>query len=295
VAFNFHYPSLSAFPIAVLRLFGLYRGALILSFHGADVHEERGATGIERALWSFVLHRATAIVACSRALAVEVGKFAGAPPERVRAIHNGLDLPHFVSNVDRTAEPTAALRDREFIVSVATFEHKKGLDVLLRAFAELRSAHPRLALVLVGRTSPVEAELRMLARELHVAGDVFFYADVPHSQIGLFLERARVFCLASRSEPFGIALLEAAAYHLPVVASRVGGIPEVVIEGETGLLVEPGDAQALAAALDRVLRDGALARGLAERFHQRVAARFSWRRAYDDYRALVPRMEPSRT
>lgn len=291
VAFNFHFASLSAFPIAVLRRLGLYRGALILSFHGLDLRDARAGGRFAHALWKFVFRSATAIVGCSRALAADVTQFAGRSAERsggVRTIHNGVDISHLVATVDRTAGVPAALEGREFILSVATWERKKGLDVLLRAFAQVRRTHPRLALVLVGRASHAESELRALAHELGITADVFFYKDVSHERVGLFLEHARAFCLASRAEPFGIAILEAGAYHLPVVASRVGGIPEIVIDGESGLLVEAEDAPALAAALDRVLRDRPLARDLGERLHQRVASEFSWRRAHDAYRALVP-------
>src|SRR5438105_4097512 len=183
----------------------------------------------------------------------------------------------------------AALADREFIVSVATLEHKKGHDVLLRAFARLRRAIPGegLALVLVGRSDAAEPRLRTLTNELGLSHDVFFCTDVPHQQVGVFLERAKAFCLPSRSEPFGIAILEAGAYRLPVVASRVGGIPEIVIDGENGLLVPPDDVEGLTAALHRVLADPDSARVFGERLHQRVATEFSWKRAYDEYRTLA--------
>ena len=294
LAFNFHYPGLSALPIALLRFFRLYRGALILSFHGTDLHAARTAGRTERALWRFVLHYTTAVVACSRALAAEVRGFAGEMPGHVHAIHNGVDIDYLVSSVDRTAVMPRALADRAFILSVATFEHKKGLDVLLRAFAEIRHTNPGLALVLVGRSSHAEPQLRQLASDLYLAEDVFFCPNIPHPQVGLFLERAKVFCLPSRSEPFGIALLEAGAYRLPVVASRTGGIPEFIADGETGLLVEPDDAQGLAHALNRILSHTQLARDLGERLYRRAATDLSWRRAYEEYRALLAHTGPPR-
>lgn len=290
VAFNFHYASLAAFPIALLRLFHLYQGELILSFHGADLTTARKGGRIERALWGFVLDNTTAIVACSRALAADVREFAGARGGRVRAVLNGLDIDRFVSSIDRASGLPPGLRDREFILSVATLEQKKGLDVLLRAFADVRRANPGLALALLGRSHGAEADLRALANELNVSDDVFFCNKVPHPQVGLFLERARAFCLPSRSEPFGIAILEAGAYRLPVVASRVGGIPEIIVDGETGLLVEAGDSEALACALNRVLRDRDLARNLGARLYDSVRSNLSWRRAYQEYRTLVPRL-----
>lgn len=288
VAFNFHYPSLSAFPIAVLRFLGLYRGALILSFHGTDLRTARGVGRIERALLKWVLRRATAIVACSQGFAADVADFADQRgKDRVHAIYNGLDIDHFVGAVDRTIALPAELRDRRFVLSVSTFDDKKGLDVLVRAFVDVRRANPGLALALVGGAGSAEPDLRALAGKLGIAEDVFFFQNLPHTQVGLFLERAAAFCLPSRTESFGIAILEAGAYRLPVVASDIGGIPEIVIDGETGLLVEPGDPTALASALNRVLADGAFARDLGEGLRRRVADRFSWSRAYEEYRALV--------
>jgi glycosyltransferase involved in cell wall biosynthesis len=286
-AFNFHYPSLDAFPIALLRRAGLFHGALILSFHGSDLQELLGAGRLERWFWRFLLRQASAVVACSQALAAEVRRFAGKIPAQVHAIHNGVDIGNLMREVDRSASPPAALLEREFILSIATFERKKGLDVLLRAFARVRRTHPRLRLVLVGRSGPEENRLRVLAVELGIEDDVLFYSDVPHSQVGLFLEHAKVFALPSRAEPFGIVVLEAGAYRVPVVASKVGGIPEIVVDGESGVLVEPENPEALAGALERVLADDAWARGLGERLHRRVATGFSWDRAHQAYQALL--------
>jgi glycosyltransferase involved in cell wall biosynthesis len=289
VAFNFHYTSLNAFPVALLRFCRLYRGALILSFHGLDLHAARGGGRVERVLWKFVLHCATAVVACSRALAAEVGGFAANKIAPVNAIHNGVDIDYLMSSMDRKAALPKALNGREFILTVTTFEHKKGLDVLLRAFAKIRRPHPGLALVLVGISSHAEFELRSIANDLGVAEEVFFCPNIPHPQVGGFLERAKAFCLPSRSEPFGIAILEAGAYRLPVVASRVGGIPEIVVDGKSGLLVEPDDADALACALSRILADRKFAGGLGECLYRRVGAEFSWKRAYERYVELLHR------
>ncbi len=288
VAFNFHFPSLCVFPIALLRFCRLYRGALILSFHGADLRLARRAGRVERALWRFVLHSATAIVACSKRFASDVSQFSGKEACRVHAVQNGLDINYFLNNVDRASGLPAVLRNREFILSLATWEWQKGLDILLRAFAEAQRTKAGLGLVLVGKAGGAESALRTLAGELGIGNDVFFIEGVPHNQVGLFLGSAKLFCLPSRQETFGIAILEAGAYRLPVVASRVGGIPEIIIDGETGLLVEPDDVKGLAAALDRVLCDTDLSRDLGDRLYRRVAGSFSCRRAYEEYRMLLP-------
>jgi glycosyltransferase involved in cell wall biosynthesis len=190
--------------------------------------------------------------------------------------------------VDRATGLPAVLHDREFVLTVATWERQKGLDILLRAFAEVKRTNAGIALVLIGRPGGAESALSALALELGIAKDVLFVESVPHTQVGMYLEHAKAFCLPSRAEAFGIAILEAGAYRLPVVASNVGGIPEIVIDEETGLLTRSEDLTALAAALNRVLGDTELARGLGERLHGRVLNQFSWKRAYQEYRKLVP-------
>ena len=287
--FNFHFPGLGVFPIALLRFLRLYRGALILSFHGSDLRNAIGKSRVENALWRFVLRSATAIVTPSQALAAAVRKFAGEAGRRVHVIPNGLDVSSFLINVSRESVLPAALQNREFILSVATWELQKGLDILVRAFSDLRRTNADIALVLVGRAGDAESQLRVLAAELGVANDVFFVEGVPHSQIGLYLQQAKAFCLPSRAEAFGIAILEAGAYRLPVVASRVGGIPEIIVDEETGLLTPPDDVAALVAALGRVLNDAELADSLGKRLYQRVVSEFSWTRAYQGYLKLIPR------
>jgi len=96
-----------------------------------------------------------------------------------------------------------------------------------------------------------------------------------------------VFCLPTRLEPFGIAYLEAMMHRLPVVATRVGAVPDMVLEGQTGRLVEPGDAAALAAALIDVLGDPATARRYGEAGFVRATETYTWQRVGQRIRALV--------
>jgi glycosyltransferase involved in cell wall biosynthesis len=284
--FNVHYPSGGAFALAIARALRLFRGDLVLSFHGSDLADAQRGDRVERWLWRFTFRRSTAVAACSRAFADDLQSFTSSDA-RVAVVHNGLDVDYFVGSVDRNGEWPAALGTRPFILGVATFERKKGLDVLLRAFAEVRRSRPGLALVLAGRRAEATGELRALASELDLDGDVFFFENVPHARVGAFFERAAVFCLPSRAEPFGIVLLEAGAFRLPVVASRVGGIPEIIDDGDTGLLTAPDDVAGLAAALRRALGDGDFARAAGTRLYNRVESDFSWTRAYEGYKSLL--------
>ena len=283
---NVHYPSPGALGPALLRMVGAYRGRLILSFHGLELQGARNAGWIQASVWRFILRHTDAVVAVSRAFGNEAEEFAGGRAPVV-VIHNGVDADVLRAGARRASNPLTELNGRDIILTVAKIESRKGVDVLVRSFAELRRTNPRLALVVVGQPGDSSADVHSLTEELGLGDDVFFYDNVPHDEMGAFFEKATVVCMPSRSETFGIVLLEAGVFHRPVVATRIGGIPEVIEDGENGLLVESDDVPGLTEALRRVLDDPKLAARLADRLSQRVDAEFTWKRAYADYRALV--------
>src|SRR5690606_25667459 len=124
-------------------------------------------------------------------------------------------------------------------------------------------------------------------RERGLVGRVHLFPDIPHAQVANFFRAASLFVLPSRQEPFGIVLLEAGAFGLPVVASRVGGIPEILTDGATGRLVAPGDAEELAASMRSVLTDRVTSVEMGERLRRHVFSRFAWTTAYEKYIALL--------
>ena len=139
--------------------------------------------------------------------------------------------------------------------TVGNFTAKKDQVTLLRAAARLRQEVPDLRLVLIG-SGPLEGELRSLADALGIAASTFFAGSRP--DVGALLPAFDVFALSSRFEGLPIALLEAMASRLPCVATSVGGIPEVVTDGDDGMLVQPGDPDALATAIGKLLADDVL-------------------------------------
>lgn len=176
----------------------------------------------------------------------------GLSPDRVRTIPNGwTGTPEPRSQVDR--EPT--------IVSVGNLRPEKGHEGLLRTFALVLSELPDTHLRVVGEGTE-RSHLEQLARSAGIASRVEFLGrvDPPWSE----LSRADVFAAAPQVEPLGIAALEAMAAGLPVVAPRVGGLADLVVDGITGVLVEPGDEVAMADALVSLLRDPSRARELGD-------------------------------
>jgi glycosyltransferase involved in cell wall biosynthesis len=156
----------------------------------------------------------------------------------------------------------------------------KRQDVLIRAFARVRQAVADAHLVLVG-DGPLLQDLTALAASLGVGDAVHFAGYQPHS--GPFLRAMDVFALTSRSEGMPQAVLEASVTGLPVVASRVGGLPEVIEEGVTGLMFPSGDDAALASALCGLLEDPARRRALGGAARARVEGTFSVARMAGDY------------
>ena len=187
----------------------------------------------------------------------------GYPADRIVVVPNGVDVH---------AAPTTRLADGPTVLEVARLAEVKGQRTLLDAIARLDATA-----VLVGcdleRGGAYEDELRHEARRLGVADRVVFAGyrdDVPSLLAG-----CDVFCLPSHAEGMPLVVLEAMAQARPVVATAVGGTPELVVDGETGLLVPPEDAEALVDALGRVLGDPDRARRMGEAGRARVEREFS--------------------
>lgn len=285
-AVNAHYPTQGILSFWLLKALGLYRGKLILSVHGLDIRNALASSGFERWLWRLLYRCADNIVACSNSLRLEVLEFEPRCGPRTVAIHNGVDWHAIESGRDnRFCLPE--LDGVPYVLSVGKFEHKKGQDLLLTAFARLAPEFPQLHLVLVGASGPTLASLREQAAALGVAERVHFHVDVPHRRIPAFFERATVFCLPSRAEPFGIVLLEAALYGVPVIAARVGGVVEIMRDGVHGCLVAPEDPTAFESALRRLLTDRELCQRFAAAFAEHVRTAFTWDKAFNQYAELV--------
>ena len=195
---------------------------------------------------------------------------AGLPREKLVTIHYGLD--------DLPTEPSAVLPqeagvppDAPLVLAVGRLIAQKDHATLLRAFARARERHGGAVLAILG-AGPLEAETRALAAELELGASLVLPGRVAPRD---WLERADVFAHSSRWEGFGIVLLEAMLAGLPVVATRVSAVPEVVADGETGLLVEAGDVAGLADALARVLDDAALRGRLGRAGRERARGEFS--------------------
>ena len=249
----------------VYGAFGARR--LVSTKHNDDPFRAGAFRFVERAL----ARRASRIIAITRALERFQVQRVGLPTSKVEVIHYGLDA---VPEAWGTNPADDVPGDPPVLLAVCRLESQKGVDVAVRALPRIRVNHPGARLVVLGE-GPQQGELARLARELDVP--VQLPGRVP--DVAAWLRRADVLVHPVRWEGFGLALLEAMLASLPVVATNVSSIPEIVTDGETGLLVPPDDPAALATAVTRVLDDPAdygkrgLARARAEFSVARMADR----------------------
>jgi glycosyltransferase involved in cell wall biosynthesis len=245
--------------------YGLPAGALarvpvrFSTKHGFNEFREAPYFGVaDRAVASL----AHVHIAISRGLARYLEDVEGFDGESFEIVHYGI-------NPDGEPAPYAA--DVQRLLCVGRLVPIKGHIVLLRAFAEAKREHPGLELEIAGR-GPLEPALKALAQELGIADSVRFLGHV--SPIQGAIERAQVVVVPSMGEGFGMVALEAMERARPVIAAAIGGLGELVQDGETGLLVPAGEAAPLRDAILRLAGDRELARRMGDAGRRRALQRF---------------------
>jgi D-inositol-3-phosphate glycosyltransferase len=206
----------------------------------------------------------------------------GAAPERLCTSPPGVDHAVFRPGDQATARGTLGLPDGPLILFAGRIQALKGLDVAIGALAQMDH---EADFVIVGGPSGTAGEaelehLRALADGLGIRHRIHLIAPQPHARLAQFYQAADVLVMPSRSETFGLVAAEAQACGLPVVASRIGGLPYVVDNGETGILVEVGDEPGFAAAMDRVIGDSIFRKSLRAGALEKATA-FSWQATAD--------------
>lgn len=224
------------------------------------------------ALARFAVRRAAKCIAVSRHTAA-LASAAGASPHRVRILPPGVDLPRAAVSEQKEDRPT--------IVTVARLlDRYKGHDVMLRALPAVIERVPGVRWVVVG-DGPLRPELRAKASQSGLDAHVCFVGAIDDVERDRWLARAHVFAMPSRlsleggGEGFGIAYMEAAAHGLPAVAGNIGGATDAIVDGRTGLLVDPSDPAAVAGALADLLEDPERVRAMGAAGRER-AAEFTW-------------------
>jgi phosphatidylinositol alpha-1,6-mannosyltransferase len=240
--------------------------------HGLDVLQGRLSTW--KKFWiKVILHQADTIVANSSFVKESVLKKYNVDAKKFRVVYPKVDVAAMEPTVDKLA-PVAKPAGVKIILSVGRLVRRKGFDMVIRALALLHDCQYWI----VG-DGPDRERLELLVKKYNLENKVKFLGSIPNPQIYQYYKACDVFVMPCREidgdvEGFGIVFLEAAAFGKPVIAGRSGGAPEAVIDGVTGLLVNPLDIDDIAQAMVKLLTNEALALKLGEQGYRRVCAKF---------------------
>ena len=262
------------------------------------VHTEHGKHyGGIRARWlgRLAARRADRLICVSDDIAESAVRRRVFPERKVQVVPNGIDLRPFDTplNTESLRRSLNIPSGAVVLGTIGRLAEIKRHELLVRAFARVRSNHPDAHLVIVG-DGPLRDELSGLSSRLGVGQWVHLvgYQEEPQS----FLRAMDVFCLTSRSEGMPLVILEAWAARVPLIASRVGGIPELVEDGQTGLLFCSGDEQDLAQTISKLLGSAELRVALVARAREAVEGKYTQERmchAYEEeYFRLAARRRP---
>lgn len=232
-----------------------------------------------------VLMSADAVIAASRSMEVRIGEFEPRLRPRLHCVHCGHAMTPPV--------PMPSGRDPAVFVGFGRLVEAKGFDVALRAFATFLKHRPEGARLVIAGEGPARASLETLAANLGLQPSQVTFTGwiAPKDVPGLLAAATAVVVPSVWAEPFGLVALEAGIAERPIIASRVGGLPEFVIDGETGWLVPPGDPDALALALQEVQQDPERAERLGRNARRKAVREFSIEHCLDRYSEIYGRAQ----
>lgn len=256
----------------------LYGVPLVVTCHSLEPlrpwKEEQLGRGYQLSAWieKTAIESADKVVAVSQQMKDDILKHFDVPAERIAIIHNGIDLDLWKKR-PLSAELKAewGIAD-DFVLFLGRCTQQKGVEHLVDAAGDI----PCQIVMCMGGADTKEYEALITAKLKQHKNIVHINKMLSEDQAAQLYSAARAFICPSIYEPFGIINLEAMACQAPVIASKVGGIPEIVVEGKTGLLLQPGKPALIAQAVGRLLKDPGLARSMGEAGRQRAVEHFSW-------------------
>ncbi len=248
---------------------------LLLNPAGSVPLLNRGFDGLRRAL----LRRSDRLFPVSRYTA-SLLENDGVPADRIDVVNNGTDPARFHPADASDLRQSLGIAGRPTLLTVGRLVRRKGIDTVLEALPQLLESVPEAVYVVAGE-GPDRARLERIARQRGVYEHTRFTGRVPHEELNAYYNAADVFVLTARTVPpsvegFGIVFLEANACEKPVIGSRSGGIPDAIVDGETGYLIEPNAVDQLVGKASYLLKNPGAARKMGQNGRRRILTSLSW-------------------
>ena len=288
------------YPLSYMYYFYLLKKMmgvkLIVGIHGSDVLSLPSTPRYEQWLVKKIIRGADFLLAHSSSLMLQAEVIIKGLNSNRSYIPYGIE-PDQLHTLVRKESGKLSLPPKPYILTVAKLHERKGLDVLLHAIQMVGTARRDYSFVIVGN-GPEEQALRQLAVTLGIQDAVVFTGELQRDDIAKLYQGCEFFVLPSRSEPFGIVLLEAMVFGKAIVATTVGGIPEFVTDGFNGILVSPDNPGALAESIAHLIKDPELKFKIGRNGPALVEKQYDFQVIADRYEKLFqqvisPEMAPS--
>ncbi|MFA5832069.1 MAG: glycosyltransferase [Bacteroidota bacterium] len=240
----------------------------IMSVWGSDIYIAPHKSFVNRYLLKYILAKADLICSTSRAMAKETNKYTTKP---ILITPFGIDCIEY--------KPLKNKRNKQEIIigTIKKLHHLYGIDRLLKAFAILKKTMPesKLKLMIIGDGEQKKI-LKSLCNSLGIEDSTIFVGEIAQKEVPKYLNEFDLFVALSRSESFGVAVLEASSCELPVVVSDAGGLSEVVLDGKTGFIIPNGDIEVAATKLQILIKDKILTAKIGKNGREFVKKYYSW-------------------
>jgi phosphatidyl-myo-inositol dimannoside synthase len=267
---------------------------LLIFCHGDEI-SQTDRRRYQPKVRNFIYRNADAIVAANQFACDGLARI-GIPQERVHKLTPGVELDRFHERPKRAdLIERYGLQGAKVLLTAARLVPRKGHRIVLQALPKVVTAIPNVKYVIAG-DGPERPRLEQLVRELHLEGNVLFAGDINHTEICDFYNLCDVFVMVNRLESegdvesFGMVFTEANAVGKPVIGGRSGGTAEAVVEGTTGFLVDPEDADQVAARILLLLQDDELSRRIGAAGRERVRSEFNWKARAQAFREINQEM-----
>lgn len=256
------------------------RHPFVISAWGSDIFSFPRSSFLHRSLLKWILRHADVLCSSSEIMAQEMHRYM-VPEQVVEIIPFGVDMTRFSPpqgehGSETGAYPKNSVTDVPVVFGVAKGLHPVyGLDLLIEAFAQVHCHFPHTLLRIAG-DGPQRCSLETLAKNLGVTECIEWLGQLPNANVAAFYQSVDIVVIPSRQESFGVTAVEGSACARPVIASRVGGLTEVIVEGETGLLVPPESISELGKAMERLIKDPTLRDTMGRQGRANVLRHYDW-------------------